>query len=380
MNILILNFILSTAVDGRIIRRESNRDTMIHAMARGFVRGGHRVTLAAAEDFKPLEDEGRQEFDIVYFPSRYRRIAKPSLLPWPKGLGRYLRHNADNFDMILSVDAFSFPTVIAGRNCRQKLLVWQEMAFMQHFMGGLPAKIWYRFIAPRFIKGAPVVAQSEKAKAFIGKYLKNVSDTIVGHGSDSDIFYPSDDTDDYFVVISMLVERKQIDRIIGKFSRFLTNTGNKHYRLRIIGEGPEMERLKKTAADLDISANVDFEGFMDHAAIAAIGRRAKALLIDTRQDNNMVTVPESIVNGTPILTNMVPNNAVFVRDLELGIAKPEWDWPEMLEIVDKNDLYRRNCIKHRNKFSNDGCASTLLENFLRDKSPDTTDTSIKSDD
>lgn len=367
MNILILNFILSTAVDGCIIRRKTNRDTMIHAMARGFVRNGHKVTLAAAEEFKPLETELDLDFEVIYFPSRFKKIAKPALLPWPKGLGRYLQTHNDEFDMILSVEAFSFPTIIAARNCRSKLLVWQEMAFMQHFMGGIPAKLWYRFIAPWFIRDAPVIAQSEKARKFISQYLTNVANSTLGHGSDSELFYPSEQTDDYFVVISMLVARKQIDRIITKFNRFLTNTGYKQFRLRIIGEGPELNHLKKTAEDLGITSSVFFDGFLGHKAIADISRRAKALLIDTRQDNNMVTVPESIVNGTPILTNMVPNNAKYVRDLALGIAREQWDWQDMLEIVDNNNFYRQNCKSFRKRFSNDGCASTLIRIFQNNK-------------
>lgn len=367
MRILILNFILSTAVNGRIIRRQSNRDTMIYAMARGFVRNGHQVTLAAAEEFRPLENEQQLDFDVVYFPSRFRRIAKPSLLPWPKGLGRYLRNHNDDFDIIISVETFSFPTVIAARNCRSKLLVWQEMAFMQHFMGGLPAKIWYRFIAPHFIRNAPVVPQSQKAKDFISHYLSNVKDNIVGHGSDSELFFPSEKTENYFVVISMLVARKQIDRIIEKFGRFLSNTDNATYKLRIVGEGPELDRLKTISENLGLSSGVIFEGFLGHEKIAEISRKAKALLIDTRQDNNMVTIPESIVNGTPILTNMVPNNAVFVKDLALGIARDEWDWQDMQEIVSNNSYYRENCVKHRHRFSNDGCAETLIDIYLRNK-------------
>ena len=367
MNILILNFILSTAVDGKIIRRDSNRDTMIYTMARGFVSNGHTVTLAAADEFRPLKPEDEPEFTTIYFPSRAPRLFKPALLPWPKGLGSYIRRHADDFDMILSVDAFSFPTIIAARNCRSKLIVWQEMAFMQHFMKGLPARIWYRFIAPRYIGNAPVMAQSEKARNFISKFLPNIADITVGHGSDNELFYPSDHTDTCFVVISMLVARKQIDRIIEKFSRFLDNTDHKDFMLRIIGEGPEMDLLKKRAEDLGIKDNVRFEGFLDHRSIAGISRHAQALLIDTRQDNNMVTIPESIVNGTPVLTNMVPNNAVFIRDLDLGIARDHWDWQDMLKIVRDNTVYRQNCIKHRRLFSNNGCAESLLNAFLHDK-------------
>lgn len=363
MQILILNFILSTAVGGKIIRRPSNQDTMIYNMARGFVKSGHNVTLAAAEEFLPTENESDPGFDIIYFKSRITRVFKPALLPWPKGLGKYLRYHSE-FDMILSVETFSFPTIIAARHCRKKLLVWQEMAFMQHMLGGLPAKLWYNVIAPFFIKDAPVVAQSEKAKEFIRHYLPNVTDTIVGHGSNSDLFYPSENSEEYFVVISMLVKRKRIDRILQKFARFIKNTSRTNYTLKIIGEGPEEHSLKKQAEELGISQNIKFEGFLEHSTIAAIGRKAKALLIDTQQDNNMVTIPESIVNGTPVLTNKVPNNSVFISEYGLGIAKDNWDWQDLEQMIIRYDEFHDACISHRHKFSNDGCAAILHQIYI----------------
>ena len=50
MRVLILNFILSTAVDGKILRRKSNHDTMIYTMARGFVANGHEVRLLEGDE------------------------------------------------------------------------------------------------------------------------------------------------------------------------------------------------------------------------------------------------------------------------------------------------------------------------------------------
>lgn len=362
-----LNFILSTSVNGKIIRRKSNDDTMIYAMARGFVKNGHSVTLAAAEEFKPLQPEDDLNFEIIYFKSRARSIFKPHLLPWPKGLGRYLKNNGQNFDMILSVDVFSIPTIIAARQFRSKMLIWQEMAFMQHMLGGLPAKLWYNVIAPYFIKNAPIITQSEKAKEFIRHYLPNVSDTIVGHGSNSDLFYPSENSEEYFVVISMLVKRKRIDRILQKFSTFLKETKLSSYTLKIVGEGPEELSLKTQAEELGISQNVKFEGFLEHSTIAAIGRKAKALLIDTQQDNNMVTIPESIVNGTPVLTNNVPNNSVFISKYGLGIAKDNWDWQDLEQMIIRYDEFHNACISHRHKFSNDGSAAILTTTFINFK-------------
>lgn len=265
--------------------------------------------------------------------------------------------------MILSVDVFSIPTLIAAYNLRSKLIIWQEMAFFQHMMGGIPAKIWYRLIAPRVIKDTPIVCQSEHAKKFISRFHHNVSEQIIGHGADSDTFYPADKSEDYFIIISMLVYRKRIDRILEKFTQFLNNTSYNTYTLRIIGEGPESENLKKRANELGISEHVKFLGFLPHCQIAELSRKAKALLIDTQQDNNMVTITESIANGTPVLTNMIPNNASIIKKYNLGIAKDSWDWLDLKNMIRYHDIFHQSCIDNRNLFTNEGCANALIDDY-----------------
>lgn len=362
MRILILNFILSTAVDGKIIRRPSNRDTMIYNLARGFCRLGHKVTLAAAEEFRPLEDE-TNDFEVIYFPSRLPKIFKPALLPWPKGLGKYLRKHSADFDMILSVEAFSIPTLIASFHCKDKLIIWQEMAFKQHLMHGIPATLWYNIVVRLFLRHVPILCQSTSAKQFISQYSHCVADTIVGHGVDDEVFHCEGKASCDFVIVSMFVARKRIDRIIEKFFRFINNTKHKDYLLHIVGEGPELETLKRKAEELGVSTNVVFHGFKTHHQFAEIERDSVAMLIDTRQDNNMVSIPEAVVNGVPILTNSVPTNSSMIREYNLGIVKDDWDWQEMEQMIQRYNEFHANCCKHSESFSNTGVAKRLINAF-----------------
>lgn len=337
---------------------------MIYNMARGFVDGGNSVTLLASDSFRPLQPESNS-FEIIYFPSRLPKIFKPWLLPWPKRLGKYLRQHADSFDLIITVDTFSVPTLIASLKSKKKLLIWQEMAFHQHFCHKIPAKFWYNCIARTFMRNVPVIPQSDQSRHFIGKYLKNVLPSNIGHGADSSRFFPADETQDAFVVVSMLVERKQIDGIIRHFANLIRNEAYQHYRLDIIGEGPQMETLKELVDHLNIKNNVIFHGFLDHDSIAGISRKAKALLINTRQDNNMVTIPESLANGTPILTTTVPNNAKIISELNLGIAKDNWDHADLESMIINYPKFHQNCIQNRELFTNTGTAQAIIDEYSR---------------
>ena len=84
MKVLIINCILSTAEKGVITPKKSIWDCMISTFARGFIELGHKVTILASQEFKPTETE-ELPFDVIYFPSRWPKIFRPDLLPWPQG-------------------------------------------------------------------------------------------------------------------------------------------------------------------------------------------------------------------------------------------------------------------------------------------------------
>ena len=56
MKILILNSILFTA-ETDIPQVKTIKDTMIYGVCMGFVRLGHQVTLAAANEYRPIREE-----------------------------------------------------------------------------------------------------------------------------------------------------------------------------------------------------------------------------------------------------------------------------------------------------------------------------------
>lgn len=336
---------------------------MIYNLARGFVAEGHKVTLCASEEFKPATMPEDEPFEIRYFPSRLRRIFKPDKLPYPCGLGKYLRAHADTIDMLLSVETFSIPSLIAALRLPGKLMIWQEMALHPRFMAKLPSKIWHNIVGRLVMRHTPLLPQSDNARKFASQYYRNILPQMLSHGANGDLFKPAAESDDYFVVMSMLVYRKRIDRIINAFADFVKQPAYAHYQLRIIGDGPEKESLEALAARLGVTDSVVFEGFKNHREFTAIGARAKAILIHTQQDNNMVTIPESIVNGTPILMNTVPTNHIFISRYDLGLVKDGWGADELEQMVANYGTYHANCLKYRDYFTTRGVAAKLTEAF-----------------
>jgi len=360
MKILIINPILHTPVNGRILTKESNRDTMIYNMARGFVESGHQITIIACENYKP-DKPGTNPFDVIYLPSYLPQIFKPTVFPYLRGLKKYLRQNRHKFDLIITSELFSPNSLIAVRQAPEKTIVWHELALMQRFMHKIPAKIWYNIIVRALMRKAKVIARSEQAREFVRPFVKEISSETVGHGCDGAVFRPSaHPVRDAFAMVCVLVPRKQPLLILETFLKFIQNPEFAHYTLDIIGDGPLLGQMKQYVEKAGKTDNVIFHGFLDHTAYPRIAATSKGLLINTIQDNSMVTIPESIAMGTPVLLNSVPLLAEEIEQHKLGICADDWN-EKHLRLMSENYLeFRSNCIARRNEYTSKGCADKIV--------------------
>ena len=75
----------------------------------------------------------------------------------------------------------------------------------------------------------------------------------------------------------------------------------------------------------------------------------------------MVSIPEAIVSGTPIVTNMQPSSSGYIKENELGIARDNWNEEDLKAIIDDNERYVANCINYRDKLTNVHSAQTMID-------------------
>ena len=367
MNILIVNLILSTAEKGVITKRRSNYDCMIYNFARGFVANGHSVTVCASEEYMPKEKD-KNDFDVVYFKSKWPRIFKPDLIPFPIGLRAYVKKNIHKYDLVIASEVFQMATLLVADVCKDKLVIWQELSLHNKMLCKLPSKFWYNYVVSlSSIKDALVVPRSENAKQFIRGYMQNVSDDIVEHGANGDILKPSNKSTHTFVIIGQLIKRKNVDKILSDFAKFVKHSQYEDYVLHIVGDGPEKKNLEKLIVSLNIAKNVVMHGFLSHKEFSSISASAKGFLVNTSKDLNMVSIPESILCGTPVLMNTLPNTAQFIANNKLGIAKDNWDEGDLVEMVENYDLYHDNCVQIREQLTNVGCSKKMIKIYTEYK-------------
>lgn len=99
----------------------------------------------------------------------------------------------------------------------------------------------------------------------------------------------NENKEDFYLTVSRLVSYKRIDLIVDAFSAL------PHKRLLVVGDGPELQRLKRRA-----TPNIEFCGHLDDSAVHDILGRARAFVFAAREDFGITPV-EAQAAGTPVV-------------------------------------------------------------------------------
>lgn len=366
MNILIINPIIYTppAKGGIVPRKESIQDSMICNFCNGFINNGHKVTLIANAEYKPLKEE-KFSFDIIYLDNIITKYIPnfPNGAPVLKGLRRFLIENHSKYDIVISSEMFTFHSITAAMVCPDKLMIWQEFGVHHPFMHKIVSRIWHNTIVRFFIKKKVIIVpRSTVAQRFVRQYCDIVSDEIINNSVDTNIFHFNENKNDYIITVSQLIPRKNVHYIINKFIQYK----KKRYSaliLYIIGDGEEREMLEEYVRSEKATEYIIFQGNLPHNILSNLLSTAKGFLCATKQDLNMVAITESIACGTPILTNCIPYQHEMVKNYGLGIAKDNWDENDIAELISNNKTYIANCKLVAESLSNNILAQEIIDIF-----------------
>lgn len=367
MKILIINQILYTNErNGDFKKIRSIKDTMIYGLCLGFKNNGHTVVLAAASDYKPINEEC-YDFEVLFFKSILKKIFNPSFFPFSYSLWKYIKGHHVDYDLIISSETFMIASLFSSLICPQKTIIWQELTGHQNKMHKIPSKVWYNVIARIFMRKVfAVVPRSRKAYSFIKDYMPSTTSLVIDHGINVEKFKFSDVKKRQLISSSQLIQRKNVDGIIKAFSEFHKIGGYEDIMLMIAGRGDQELRLKQLVSELKIDNFVQFVGFLPQEDLNKIIRESMCFLVNTKSDLNMVSIPEAICSGTPILTNMQPASADYIADNNLGIAKENWGPIDIVNIIENNQSYINNCKEYRNFLTNDYTSELFVKLYNKE--------------
>ncbi|MDD4271825.1 MAG: glycosyltransferase [Patescibacteria group bacterium] len=111
---------------------------------------------------------------------------------------------------------------------------------------------------------------------------------------------------------------KGFDGIIRGLSKIEKEMGDNVHFL-ILGEGQEMENLKKLAHDLGVEAKVHFLGKIDHGEIMNYFRAGDLFILNSHYEGQSHTLLEVMKAGTPIIASNIEANQEVIEDNKNGI-------------------------------------------------------------
>lgn len=372
MNILIINPIMYTPFtgensrfyDGTIPKVDSIKDTWIYGFALGFKENRHNVTIYAAEDYKPIQSE-EYDINVIFGRTGLKKIFKPTAIPYLPDLKKFLKDNHDQIDFVISLETFMISSFIAARCLPYKLIIMQDLALHVRKFHQIPSKLWYHIVVPLFFRKVKMVAHSKGTYNFLSKYSSNVSKQTVEHGININVFEYNIRKKEQFIVVSQLVSRKNIESIIKKFAAFLEKYKTQH-QLLIVGKGELFDSLLLLVNQLNLEKSVFLLGQKPHKELKTLLSESQAMLLDTLQDNNLISFPEAIACGTPIITNRIPTNSSFVEENGVGIVKDTWNEDDLYDIIIHNAKYVERCGFIRNEVSNVFLAKKMVDIFMKE--------------
>ncbi len=124
----------------------------------------------------------------------------------------------------------------------------------------------------------------------------------------------------YFLMVGRILKYKRFDIGIELSRRF-------GIRLKIVGKGRELARLKKNAPN-----SVEFLGWLPDEKLAELYANAKALLMPQEEDFGIVAI-EALSCGTPVISYKRSGAAEIVKDGENGILVEEQSPEAFFEAI-----------------------------------------------
>lgn len=111
-------------------------------------------------------------------------------------------------------------------------------------------------------------------------------------------------------------------------------------RLRIAGDGPEEENLRRLASELQIEEGIDWVGPLSNEEVADFYRSLDIVVIPSRQESFGVTAVEGAACGLPVIASRVGGLPEVVLDQKTGLLVPPEDVIELTAAMERLFLNR----------------------------------------
>lgn len=153
------------------------------------------------------------------------------------------------------------------------------------------------------------------------KKIYNRESTVIYPPVDVDFFSLEEIKEDYYFTASRLVPYKKTQLIVEAFNEL------PHLKLIVAGDGPELEKLQKTAQN-----NIQFVGYIENKKLRSLMQKAKAFVFAAEEDFGIIPV-EAQACGTPVIALAKGGTLETVIENKTGIFFVEQSAEKIKEAV-----------------------------------------------
>jgi glycosyltransferase involved in cell wall biosynthesis len=158
-------------------------------------------------------------------------------------------------------------------------------------------------------------------------------------------FKPAPKRDDYYITVTRLVAHKRVDILMQAFSQL-------NLPLLILGEGPELPRLKNMA-----SPNIHFLGYQSDESVSALLGKARGFVCATEEDFGIAIV-EAQAAGCPVIAYGQGGALETVIDGSTGIFFAEQTAECLMDALQRyersySNFHTPDLVRNAQKFDRD---------------------------
>lgn len=181
-----------------------------------------------------------------------------------------------------------------------------------------PIRLWDKSSADRidhFLTNSQFVAK--RIKKYYGKDARVIHPPV-----NVDRFFLSEKREDYFLIVGRLIAYKRHDIAIKAFNRL-------KLPLKIIGRGPEMNRLKKMAGP-----TIEFLGRVPEEELPGYYAKCRGFVFPQEEDFGIVAI-EAMASGRPLIAYRAGDIVEHLEEGRMGVFFDEQTPEAIIEAMGK---------------------------------------------
>lgn len=168
------------------------------------------------------------------------------------------------------------------------------------------------------------------------------------------------------IVVALLTKRKRLDLMFSAFA--LAFKGEPQVTLQVVGDGAELNRLRRLSHELQIAHQICFSGTLTREQVTKSILNADALVLTSSYETFGVVLVEALALGKPVIATRCGGPESIVRDGIDGYLVPTDD-PNALATALKK--LQRNYVEFSPQTLRSGCEQRFGANSVVSELMDT---------